>query len=920
MQLLANQKKPRTKKKKNLLFIFFNKHSYPNMVNFRKNKAPFEINLSLLFFLLQLQLLFILQAYSYNYNPADNFAVNCGNSRNISFQNRKWVGDDVDTKPFSIIESQTSQSLNAPNPPTSVPFGSARISHSKFTYSFPVTNGPKFIRLHFYPTSYLNFEPNNSLFSVIVGSDLTLLKDFKPLLWVHNNPDDNKITKEYCINVEKGESLNITFIPSTNHSNAYAFINGIEVVSMPTHLYYSDPNVDDPNLEVKLVGPDNYTPHPIQNSKALETLYRVNVGDPQVPPSNDTGMFRNWDNDYPLYLEKQYGQTVSSGYGITPIYKDNVTPNYTAPSEVYLTARSYGKGATENYNVTWNFEVDSEFTYMVRLHFCEFDKLIQSYGDRTFQIFIDDTLAEEKADVIGWSGGYLVPVRKDYAVLMSKHGSTEKVNLSIKLQRLPEGEGNTKYVDVILNGIEVFKISDENNNLAGTNPEPTTLSPPPGQVVQTESSKKSKKTIVVIIAAVAISSLVIVFVVIGFLVLRGRKRGGDVDENENSSWKRKNEGSSLPSHLCRYFTIAEIRASTNNFDDVFLIGVGGFGNVYKGYIDGSTPVAIKRLKQGSQQGFNEFMNEIEMLSQLRHLHLVSLIGYCNDGAEMILVYDFMQRGTLREYLYDSDNDPLPWKQRLEILLGAARGLHYLHAGAKHNIIHRDVKTTNILLDEKWVAKVSDFGLSKVGPTGMSNTHVSTIVKGSLGYFDPEYCKRQRLTLKSDVYSFGVVLLEVLCARPPLIRRLEKQKASLVDWVRRCYDKGEIDQTVDPFLKDSITDECLKCYSQMALSCLLDDGNQRPSMSDVVGALEFAMQLVETDQEDNEFSGTQEVGKSEQGPLLTKFLSDEGSDVRFTSSDESVSKSSNATAVSASTEEQALVSATVFSEIANPRAR
>ncbi|PNX84696.1 receptor-like protein kinase FERONIA-like protein [Trifolium pratense] len=371
--------------------------------------------------------------------------------------------------------------------------------------------------------------------------------------------------------------------------------------------------------------------------------------------------------------------------------------------------------------------------------------------------------------------------------------------------------------------------------------------------------------------------------------------------------------------MCRYFTIAEIKAATNNFDDIFIIGVGGFGNVYKGYIDGVTPVAIKRLKPGSQQGVNEFMNEIELLSQLRHIHLVSLIGYCNDGVEMILVYDFMQRGTLREYLYGSDNERLTWKQRLEILLGAARGLHYLHTGAKHSIIHRDVKSTNILLDEKWVAKVSDFGLSKAGPTGMAMTHVSTVVKGSIGYLDPEYYLRQRLTLKSDVYSFGVVLLEVLCARPPLVRSSEKKKASLVIWFQRCYKEGLIvEELVDPFIRDSITSESLKCYCQMVLSCLHDDGNQRMSMSDVVGALEFALQLVTTE-EDSKFGWTKEKEKSEQR-LLPHFTSEDGSDVFTSSSDDYGSQTSKVSTISTSTEGQPMLSATVFSEIGNPKAR
>ncbi|WJX75356.1 hypothetical protein P8452_58897 [Trifolium repens] len=895
------------------------------MANSIIKKNYMKINLLSLIFLL-------FPLLSKSYNPDYNLAINCGSSKNNTGQDRRpWVGDDIDNSNlFTFFEPKTTDpsliTLPSSFANAEIPYRAARVSLSNFTYSFPIiiTSSPVFLRLHFYPTSYQNFKPSDSdaLFSVTVNDNLTLLKDFNPLNWIL--AEDGKITKEYCIQIKPNENLlNITFIPSKkNQSNvSYAFINGIEVVSMPSYLYYT--NLSDSSYHLKSLDPfdNNNADYQIQNNTSLEMLYRVNVGQREVPSNEDTGMFRHWETDYP-YLRKIYPQSLTSSSEHLIYLKDS-SPNYTAPEGVYLSARSYGRDVTEDYNVTWNFEVDSTFNYMVRLHFCEFEESVKDVGYRVFKIFIDDISAEQYADVFSWSGGLLVPVHKDYAVkLFSNEGSSqiERVNISIKLQRMPDNS-LTKYRDVLLNGIEIFKISDNNNNLAGVKPKYIYLSPTEPSSPSPKS--KSKNSTVVIFIAVGVSCLLLAFVATGIIVFVRRRKGFEPHfPMEESSWKTKKEGSStLPSHLCRYFTIAEIKAATNNFDDIFIIGVGGFGNVYKGYIDEGTPVAIKRLKPGSQQGVNEFMNEIDLLSQLRHIHLVSLIGYCNEGAEMILVYDFMQRGTLREYLYGSDNEHLTWKQRLEILLGAARGLHYLHTGAKDNIIHRDVKSTNILLDEKWVAKVSDFGLSKVGPTGMAMTHVSTVVKGSLGYLDPEYYLRQRLTLKSDVYSFGVVLLEVLCARPPLVRSLEKKKASLVVWFQRCYKEGRIiEELVDPFIKDSITDECLKCYCQMVLSCLHDDGNQRMSMSDVVGALEFALQLVMSE-EDSKFGETKEKEKSEQKLQLPQFTSEDGSGVCFTSSsDDYGSHDSKVSTISTSTEEQPMLSATVFSEIGNPRAR
>ncbi|KAI8537705.1 hypothetical protein RHMOL_Rhmol09G0045400 [Rhododendron molle] len=302
--------------------------------------------------------------------------------------------------------------------------------------------------------------------------------------------------------------------------------------------------------------------------------------------------------------------------------------------------------------------------------------------------------------------------------------------------------------------------------------------------------------------------------------------------------------------LCRRFSLAEIQSVTNDFDDKSVIGTGGFGRVYKGFIDGgATAVAVKRLNSESKQGAEEFWVEVRTLSELRHAHLVALIGYCNEGEEMILVYEYIANGALAHHLYKggrrgADGNyaySLTWEQSLHICIGAARGLDYLHTGTEQSFIHRDVKTTNILLDERWEAKVSDFGLSK-DTASQSQTHVSTVVKGTFGYLDPDYFLTQRLTKKSDVYAFGVVMLEVLCGRPAVDTTLEEEQISLVFWVRQCIQEGSLDQVIDPPLRGQISPGSLKHFVEVASNCLQDRPTGRPTMSEVAASLEYALAL------------------------------------------------------------------------------
>nr|GFC12296.1 protein kinase-like domain, phloem protein 2-like protein [Tanacetum cinerariifolium] len=292
--------------------------------------------------------------------------------------------------------------------------------------------------------------------------------------------------------------------------------------------------------------------------------------------------------------------------------------------------------------------------------------------------------------------------------------------------------------------------------------------------------------------------------------------------------------------------LEDIKSATDNFDVSKVIGSGGFGKVYKGEVShskGRSMVAFKRLNRKFGQGDPEFWKEIMMLSRYTHENLISLLGYCNEGGEMILVYEHASNGSLDRHL---SSTTLTWTQRIKICLGAARGISYLHEdkGNYQRVIHRDIKSSNILLDENWNSKVSDMGLAKIGPANQPYTALVTNIVGTLGYLDPVYLHMGVLTKESDVYSFGVVLFEVLCGRI-CFEKSNGGFLSLVPMWKKSCKLNKIDELI---FKDSnvknMDPTSLVTFTDIALRCLNKSREARPTMSHVVEKLEIALKSQE----------------------------------------------------------------------------
>ncbi|KAL6569207.1 hypothetical protein OROHE_003488 [Orobanche hederae] len=327
-------------------------------------------------------------------------------------------------------------------------------------------------------------------------------------------------------------------------------------------------------------------------------------------------------------------------------------------------------------------------------------------------------------------------------------------------------------------------------------------------------------------------------------------------------------GSSMEEGVAYYIPLPNLEEATNSFSKQ--IGKGSFGPVYYGKMKDAKEIAVKTMADSSSHGTKQFATEIALLSRIHHRNLVPLIGYCEEVNHCMLVYEYMHNGTLRDHIHglhqDSDNQKhLDWLARLRIAEDAAKGLEYLHTGCNPSIIHRDVKTSNILLDINMRAKVSDFGLSRQAEEE-DITHISSVARGTVGYLDPEYYANQQLTEKSDVYSFGVVLLELISGRKPVSTEEYGSDWSIVHWARSLIHKGDVISIVDPILLGTAKVESIWRIAEVAIQCVEQHSTSRPRMQDIILAIQDSIKIEKgTDKLDS--SGSSKARKT----LLTSFL-------------------------------------------------
>ncbi|MED6183727.1 hypothetical protein PIB30_040361 [Stylosanthes scabra] len=772
-----------------------------------------------------LLLFLFLLSHTNCYSPHVNYLIDCGASNQTHLNDGRTFKSDRQTTSLLSTSEYIQASTDSPItitippsvPPSSLPlFQTARIFKDESTYTFYIsrTGGRIWIRLYFYALPHPPYDLTTASFSVHTNH-FVLLSEFS----LKNN--HHLVFKEYLVSVFDNR-FSLKFKPK---KNSFAFINAIEVVSAPDTLISDSATAVSPLGEFKGLVQSEY-----------QVMHRVNVGGAIIAPNNDS-LSRTWEPDDAYNVNPNRSVNVAVPYKAIK-YPQFGDASLIAPSFVYATAAQIKDHKDmqfqSKFNLSWMMNVDSSYSYLIRLHFC--DIVSKTLNQLVFNVYINGRVGVPDLNLSSQTKDLATAFYQDL-VLNASAVENGYILVQVEPGDLQHGTSNA-----ILNGIEVMKMINSAKSFDGS-------FSVDGHYRGEHSPHKGamRKVAFVGLGLAFINLLLLLITCVGM-----RKGTKTWQVSSSLTWwmiflfhlRSYSRGNPQRRGSKRFFHFKELQLATNNFDERRVIGVGGFGKVYLGRLrEDNMNVAIKRANGGSGQGLNEFRTELDMLSKLRHRHLVSLIGYCDEDSEMILVYEYMANGSFRSHLYGANHlRPLSWQQRLEICIGAARGLYYLHTGAAQSVIHRDVKTTNILLDENYVAKVSDFGLSKTLP---NKAYVSTAVKGSFGYLDPEYFRRLQLTQKSDVYSFGVVLLEAVCGKSVIWTcPISMEQVSLVDWAIEQCKRGRVHEVVDPFIVESINPESLKMYLGAAKKCLEDHGVDRPNMGDVLWHLECALQLQE----------------------------------------------------------------------------
>lgn len=475
-------------------------------------------------------------------------------------------------------------------------------------------------------------------------------------------------------------------------------------------------------------------------------------------------------------------------------------------SELFQTARMspsslryYGLGLENgNYNVLLQF---AEFAYPD-------SQTWKSNGRRVFDIYLQGDLKEKNFDIRKTAGGKsFTRVNKVYNTTVSKNF------LEIHLFWAGKGTCCTPtqgYYGPMISAISVTP-----------NFTPTVRNGVP--------KKKSKAGA---IAAIVIGTSILGSVALAgiFLLIKKRRKVARQKEDLYNLAGRPN-----------IFSTAELKLATENFSSQNMVGEGGYGPVYKGKLPDGRVIAVKQLSQSSHQGKSEFVTEVATISTVQHRNLVKLHGCCIDSSKPLLVYEYLENGSLDQALFGRSNLNLDWPTRFEIILGIARGLTYLHEESSVRIVHRDIKASNVLLDTDLKPKISDFGLAKLYDE--KKTHMSTKIAGTFGYLAPEYAMRGHLTEKADVFAFGVVALETVAGRSNTDNSLEHDKIYLFEWAWGLYEREQAVKIVDPKLNEFDSEEAFRVINA-ALLCTQGSPHQRPPMSKVMAILTGDIELAE----------------------------------------------------------------------------